>query len=57
MARARDPSPDRVYRSLAGERPVRTIAMVTNPYRYRSRLVRQFEEHLRTGPTGAGTDL
>lgn len=46
MARARDTSPARVYRSLAGPKPTRTIVMVTNPYRYRSRIVRRFEEGL-----------
>lgn len=48
MARARDTSQTRVYRSLAGQRPQRTIAMISNPYRYRSQIVRRFEEHLRS---------
>ncbi|MBX3398640.1 MAG: LysR family transcriptional regulator [Gemmataceae bacterium] len=47
MARARDTGTSRVYRSLAGQKPVRTLAMVTNPYRYRSHIVRRFTEHLR----------
>ncbi len=49
MARARDASPERVYRSLTGVRPTRTVAMVSNPYRYLSRITRSFQEHLRAG--------
>jgi LysR family hydrogen peroxide-inducible transcriptional activator len=49
MARVRDTSAARVYRSLAGLKPTRTIVMVSNPYRYHSRLVRGFQEHLRCG--------
>jgi LysR family hydrogen peroxide-inducible transcriptional activator len=49
MARQRDTSKSRVYRSLSGQKPMRTIVMVSNPYRYLSRLVRHFQEHLRTG--------
>jgi LysR family hydrogen peroxide-inducible transcriptional activator len=47
MARARDTGTSRVYRSLAGEKPKRTIAMVSNPYRYRSHIVLRFADHLR----------
>jgi LysR family hydrogen peroxide-inducible transcriptional activator len=47
MARARDTSTTRVYRSLTGQKPTRTIAMISNPYRYHSHIVRRFEEHLR----------
>ena len=47
MARARDASDLRVYRSLAEPRPTRVVVLVTNPYRFRSRLVSQFREHLR----------
>nr|WP_010034813.1 LysR family transcriptional regulator [Gemmata obscuriglobus] len=47
MARARDTSPARVYRSLSGPPPTRTVAMITNPYRYHSQIVRKFAEHLR----------
>lgn len=47
MASARDTSKSRVYRSLSGQKPTRTIAMVSNPYRFHSQLVRRFQEHLR----------
>lgn len=47
MARCRDSSPNRVYRSLAGRRPTRTIVMISNPYRYHSRLIRRFAQHLK----------
>lgn len=47
MARRRDNSPDRVYRSLNGTRPSRRIVAVTNPYRFQSRLVQSFVKHLK----------
>ncbi|MCA9053626.1 MAG: LysR family transcriptional regulator [Planctomycetaceae bacterium] len=47
MARERDASRSRSYRSLAGQKPTRTIVMITNPYRYHTRLVKRFQEHLR----------
>lgn len=54
MARVRDTSTARVYRALRSPKPVRTIAMISNPYRYRSQIVRRFREHLletaRSGP-------
>ena len=46
MARERDESDRRVYRSLSNPRPKRTIAVVWNPYRFQSRLLRAFREHL-----------
>ena len=46
MARRRDQSDRRVYRSLANPRPMRTIAAVWNPYRFESRLFKAFREHL-----------
>lgn len=46
MARVRDASPARVYRSLAGRKPMRTIVMITNPYRYHSQIVRRFMEQI-----------
>lgn len=46
MARARDASRDRHYRSLAGPKPTRTIVLLTNPYRYHSQIVRSFREHV-----------
>lgn len=42
MAAARDTSDRRVYRSLEGKQPTRTIVMVTNPYRYASQLQGNF---------------
>lgn len=48
MARCLDPSQLRVYRSLVAPKPSRRIVMVTNPYRYQSKLQKQFEESLRT---------
>ncbi len=47
MARRHDTNRRRVYRQLAGNRPQRTIAMVTNPYRYHSRLLLQFLDLVR----------
>ncbi len=47
MASAIDKDKRRVYRSLEGTKPTRTIAMVTNPYRYQSQLQRNFEEIIR----------
>jgi LysR family hydrogen peroxide-inducible transcriptional activator len=47
MARQLDQSDRRVYRSLAGRRPTRTLAVVWNPYRFQSRLLKAFREQLR----------
>lgn len=44
MARALDTSPRRIYRSLAGLRPTRKIVMVTNPYRFQSKLISSFKQ-------------
>lgn len=46
MASERDSSKSRVYRSLRGQKPTRTIAMISNPYRFHSQLVRRFMSHL-----------
>ena len=46
MARRLDHCPTRVYRSIDGARPKRTLAAVWNPYRYQSRLLREFRDHL-----------
>lgn len=46
MARSCDDSDRRVYRSLARPKPMRTIAVVWNPYRFQSRLLQAFREHL-----------
>ena len=47
MAVEIDESRRREYRSIAGNKPMRTVAMVWNPYRFQSRLLRQFQELLR----------
>lgn len=52
MARARDKSPARIYRSLVGPKPTRTIVMISNPYRFHSRLVQGFQEYLQGRTTG-----
>jgi len=51
MARHVDTSKRRIYRSLVGERPLRTIAAVWNPYRFQSRLTRAFVECLKQPST------
>jgi LysR family hydrogen peroxide-inducible transcriptional activator len=48
MAAELDNSARRVYRSLEGLKPTRSVIMVTNPYRYKSRLQHSFEEFIRT---------
>lgn len=45
MAKRLDTSDRRVYRSFEGSKPTRRIAVVWNPYRFESRLVR----HIRSG--------
>jgi LysR family hydrogen peroxide-inducible transcriptional activator len=47
MARRIDSSDRRVYRSLKGEKPVRTVAILWNPYRFQSRSVKALIRHLR----------
>ncbi len=47
MARELDQSDRRVYRSISGKKPMRTIAVVWNPYRFQSRLIKAFRERLR----------
>ncbi len=47
MAKAVDSDPRRVYRSLSGNKPMRTVVMITNPYRYQSHLQRSFEASIR----------
>jgi LysR family hydrogen peroxide-inducible transcriptional activator len=46
MAKKLDRSKHRCYRSIAGSKPKRTIAAVWNPYRFQSRLLREFRESL-----------
>lgn len=47
MARVLDQTDRRVYRSFAGAKPTRKIAAVWNPYRFQSRLIELFREHLK----------
>ncbi|ODA32544.1 LysR family transcriptional regulator [Planctopirus hydrillae] len=47
MARQLDQSDRRVYRSFAGRKPTRTVAVAWNPYRFQSRLLEAFRECLR----------
>lgn len=47
MARRCDQSDRRVYRSLSGRTPTRTVAVVWNPYRFQNRLLKGFRERLR----------
>ncbi|MEM9826043.1 MAG: LysR family transcriptional regulator [Planctomycetota bacterium] len=46
MARKLDKANRRVYRSLDGAKPKRTIVAVWNPYRFQSRLLNEFREFL-----------
>ncbi len=46
MARRRDESDRRIYRSLCNPRPSRTIAVAWNPYRFQSKLLKAFRKHL-----------
>lgn len=47
MARRIDGSGRRIYRSFSGEKPMRTVAMMWNAYRYRSQALEALMEHLR----------
>ncbi len=47
MARARDSSRRRVYRSLTGQKPTRQLVMIWDPYRFQTRMLDNFREHLR----------
>jgi LysR family hydrogen peroxide-inducible transcriptional activator len=47
MARALDDSDRRAYRSITGPKPTRKIAMIWNPYRFQSYLLRKFKELVR----------
>ena len=46
MARRLDESDRRVYRSLSRPKPMRTVAVAWNPYRFQSRLLKAFREYL-----------
>lgn len=47
MARKTDTSDRRIYRSFSGEKPVRTVAMMWNSYRFQSKAVQTLMENLR----------
>jgi LysR family hydrogen peroxide-inducible transcriptional activator len=47
MARRIDTSERRVYRTFSGERPLRTVAMLWNSYRFQSKATKALMEHLR----------
>jgi LysR family hydrogen peroxide-inducible transcriptional activator len=47
MAADLDSSDRCLYRSLEDKKPMRTIVMVTNPYRYQSQLQSNFQEFVR----------
>lgn len=51
MAQQLDHSDRRVYRSLAGQKLTRTVAVIWNPYRFQSRLIKVFRERLRPART------
>ena len=48
MAQRLDKSNRRVYRSFAGEKPKRTVALLQNPYRYENRFVVMFKDFMKT---------
>ena len=48
MAQKLDKSKRRIYRSFAGEKPMRTISLLQNPYRYENRFVATFKEFMKT---------
>jgi LysR family transcriptional regulator, hydrogen peroxide-inducible genes activator len=47
MAQRLDRTRRRVYRSIAGPKPMRTIAAMWNPYRFQSRLIAEFRRSLK----------
>lgn len=47
MARELDDDARRRYRSLSGEKPVRTIVLVWNPYRFQSRVMEHLKDCIR----------
>lgn len=57
MARQLDQCDRRVYRSITGKKPTRMIAVVWNPYRFQSRLIKAFRERLRRGPASQHTPV
>lgn len=47
MASVVDHSTDRVYKSFSSSKPTRTIVLVTNPYRFQSKLTKSFIQSIR----------
>ncbi|MDM4017857.1 LysR family transcriptional regulator [Roseiconus lacunae] len=47
MAAKLDRAESRVYRSISGSKPTRTIAMIWDPYRFQSRLIQTMREKLK----------
>lgn len=47
MARRLDLSNRRVYRSFSGEKPLRTVALMWNTYRYQGKALKALMEHVR----------
>lgn len=47
MAQRLDKNKNRIYRSFAGEKPKRTIALLQNPYRYENRFVIMFKKYMK----------
>ncbi len=56
MAKQLDKSKQRVYRSFSGEKPIRTIALLQNPYRYEHRFVRRFKDYMHQFATACSTN-
>ena len=54
MARRHDRCDTRVYRSLDGDRPHRTVAMAWNPYRFESKLLAALRAELSAYGEGFG---
>lgn len=46
MAKKVDQSTHRIYRSISGRKPTRTVAVAWNPYRFQSRLLNEFRQRL-----------
>lgn len=46
MAKELDESQRRTYRTLSGPKATRKLVLVFNPYRYQSKMMRQFQQHV-----------
>lgn len=57
MARNLDTSQRRVYRSLSSPTPTRSIVLVWKPYRFQSRVVERFKEHVRAASAQFGRSV